>query len=467
MYKVFADNTLIYDSNIDDYKIAKGTITLEINRSGSFVFSIYPDHFFYDNFIRLKTVITVYKDNKIVFRGRVLNDVIDYWNNKTLTCEGELGFFNDSIIRPFEFSGTPKELFTKFISEHNSQVDSFKRFNIGDVTVEDPNDYIARSNSEYETTSSNMNSRLIEDSLGGYFFITHGDGTDPIPTIHYLANFYSLSKQTIEFGSNLRDYTKTTNAGDIATAIIPLGAPVEDEDSETEDPRLTIVDVNDGVDYVYDESAVFLRGWVTKPIIWEDVTDAENLKKKAQEYLKSVIEQNVTIELKAIDLHLFDKTIESFNIGDYIRVISRPHKFDETLLCNHMELDLLHPENDSLTLGHSFSSFTDRMGKISTPLMNVISMQSKISTVNNRIIAVNQNLSITDKTANDALNNSTLVGEQLNTVAGDITVVAGEVTNNARNIATHDEAIKDIYAKLIEAGIIPEETDETEETGVE
>ena len=116
MYKIYADDTLIYDSTLEDYKIGKGQITLETNKSGSFVFSIYPDHFYYDNFIRLKTVITVYKSGKIVFRGRILNDVTDYWNNKTITCEGELGFLQDSIIRPFSFTGTPESLFKKFIS---------------------------------------------------------------------------------------------------------------------------------------------------------------------------------------------------------------------------------------------------------------------------------------------------------------------------------------------------------------
>ena len=66
MYKIFADDTLIYDSTLEDYKIGKGLITLETNKSGSFTFSLYPDHFYYDKFIKLKTVITVYKSNKIV-----------------------------------------------------------------------------------------------------------------------------------------------------------------------------------------------------------------------------------------------------------------------------------------------------------------------------------------------------------------------------------------------------------------
>ena len=144
MYKIYADETLIYDSTVEDYKIGNGQISLETGKSGSFVFSLYPDHFYYDRFVKLKTVITVYKSGRIVFRGRVLNDITDYYNRKELTCEGELGFLQDSIIRPFEYTGDHKPLFKKFINEHNAMVDDFKQFKIGKITVEDENDFIAK-----------------------------------------------------------------------------------------------------------------------------------------------------------------------------------------------------------------------------------------------------------------------------------------------------------------------------------
>ena len=360
MYKIYADNHLIYDSTIEDYKISKGSITLETNKSGSFTFSLYPDHFYYDKFVRLKTIITVYKSGKIVFRGRILNDVTDYWNNKVITCEGELGFLQDSIIRPFEFSGTPADLFKKFIEEHNSQVDDFKKFNIGEVTVIDTNDYIARSNSNYESALSNLNSRLIGETLGGYFYITHGaDGTDPTPTINYLADFTNVSSQKIEFGTNLKKYTKTVNADSIATAIIPLGAEIDDGNSDTENKKLNIASINNGIDYVFEPSAVAMYGWIFAVVEWDDVTTAEALKKKAEDYLQESINQNITIELNAIDLHLLDSSIESFKIGDYIQVASEPHNFDATLLCNKQTINLLKPDNDSVTLGYTKSSFTE------------------------------------------------------------------------------------------------------------
>ena len=375
MYKIFADDTLIYDSTVEDFKIGKGSITLEVNKSGSFSFSLYPDHFYYDNFVKLKTVITVYKSGKIVFRGRILNDVTDYRNIKSITCEGELGFLQDSIIRPFAFSGSPRNLLTKLITEHNAQVDDFKRFKIGVIEVEDNNDYIERSNEKYESTLTNISGRLLESALGGYIYITHGeDGTETIPTINYVTVINKISSQTIEFGLNLKDYTKTAKAEDIATAIIPFGAEVEIETESgdetesgsetTEKVRLTIADVNNGSDYVYSETGVAMYGWIFKTVEWNDVTDANNLKKKAEAYLDTVINQNITIELTAIDLHLLDPTIESINVCEFVKAVSTPHNFDATLLCNKQTIDILKPDNDSYVLGYTKSSFTESNSRI-------------------------------------------------------------------------------------------------------
>lgn len=378
MYAIYADGALIYDSTLEDYKIGSGEITLELDKSGSFVFSIYPDHPHYGDFVKLKTVVTVKKSGRIVFRGRVLDDATDYWNVKTLTCEGELSFLQDSIARPYSFKGTPADLFRQFIELHNSQVDEFKRFKVGAVTVVDPNDTIARENSGYETVLSNMTSRLLEDATGGHFLITHGDdGSDEIPTIHYLADFTKVATQPIEFGSNLRDYTKTVKAEELATAIIPLGATVDDKKSDTEDPKLTIAKVNDGVDYVYSPEAVAQYGWIFKVVEWEDVTDAENLKAKAEAYLASVTSQTITLELTAIDLSLLDRSIESYGVCEYVPVYSEPHNFDGLLLCNKQTMNLLNPASDSVVLGQTFKTFTEQTARNVAHISNTVNQFKK------------------------------------------------------------------------------------------
>ena len=214
--------------------------------------------------------------------------------------------------------------------------------------------YVNRSSTEYGTTLATMTGALADSSLGGYFYVTHGDdGTDPIPTLHYVADFPKKSSQTIEFGSNLRDYVKTLKAEDVATAIIPLGTT-----NSTEGYRLTIEDVNNGRDYIYDEAAVALYGWVFKTVIWEDVTLANNLLTKAQEYLEAVVNQSLTIELNAIDLHLLNRSIESFEVCSYVPVVSPPHNLDTVLLCNRQTMSLLKPETDSIELGVHIVPFT-------------------------------------------------------------------------------------------------------------
>lgn len=421
MYKIYADDTLIYDSTIEDYKIGKGLITPEVGKSGSFVFSLYPEHPYYDALVKLKTVITVYKRGKIVFRGRMLNDATDHWNNKVFTCEGELGFLQDSIVRPFVFQGSPEEFLIKKIEDHNAQVDEFKRFKIGKITVVDSNDYIYRSSSLYETTLKSITSRLPGSDLGGNFYITHGeDGRDPIPTINYIADFVKTSSQTIEFGQNLTKYAKKAKGEEIATAIIPLGATIDDGNEETEDKRVTIASVNDGIDYVYSEEGVALYGWIFKVVEWKDVTLPKNLKAKAEAYLKDVVKQNITIEISAVDLSLIDESIESLSCCEYIRVLSTPHNFDAVLLCNKQTINLLDPSKDSYVLGYNYSTFIEKTNNIAPTVTKIIdqnydNVEQKIKVVDGKVVEIQQNIYYPDTTEIDGskIHENSVTSEQV------------------------------------------------------
>lgn len=381
MYKIFCDDTLIYDSTLDDYVISKGQITKEVNKSGSFVFTIYSSHAYYNLIQKMKSIITVYKGNDLIFRGRVIKDVIGFYKDKTFTCEGELGFLLDSIQRPYTFTGTPEELLTLFIESHNSQVEPSKRFTVGTVTIS--TDIIERANEDYETSSDNLQTKLL-DSLGGYIFIT--EDTSGNRVINWYEESPYRSGQIIEFGENLLSFTRTNQAKDIATAIIPLGEEIENE-TTGEKTRLTIAGVNNGVDYVYNSDAVALYGWIYKTEIWDDITLASNLKTKAEAFLAEKIKQSITIELSAIDLSLMDKSIDSFRLGDYIQIISAPHGLDDTYLLEKQTIDLLKPTNDKITLGFSYLSFTDSNTKANTDLVKTVETIQKNYAVNTVIIS--------------------------------------------------------------------------------
>ena len=383
MYAILADEELIYDDRLDDNTIGKGSVSLEVNKSGSCTFSLYPDHDYYDRLKDRTTYITVERDDRLIYRGRVLKHSDSFYRERTFTCEGELSFLLDSIIRPYNFTGTPAALFRQIITAHNSQVEEAKRFTIGTITVTDPNNYINRKNSAYESALENIKTRLLE-THGGYIIFTEGPNNTRV--INWLSELTYLNGQTIEFGENLLDFVKEVNTEDIVTALIPLGARLETSDPDFEQ-RLTSESVTSGhVDYVYDQTAVNKYGWVFASETWDDVTVASNLLNKGRARLNELVNPYTTIELSAADLSAMDKDIEAFNYGDYVRVVSAPHNLNAAYLLSKQTIDLLHGENNRITLGYTYQTLTDKTitGSALNKMLNAqISDLSAISNIIN------------------------------------------------------------------------------------
>lgn len=354
MYKVYCDSYLLYDGLREDLKIYDAKLETELNKVGSFTFTIYQTHPQFERLKKLKSIITVERNGKRIFRGRILNDTSGFYNQKDVSCEGELAFLLDSIQRPYEFTGTPQALFTQLINNHNSQVEESHKFKVGSITVTDPNDYINRSDTQYLNTWDSINKKLIE-TLGGYLMVRYEE--DGI-YIDYLAELNTLVNQTIEFGKNMIDYERVIQGEDIATAIIPLGAKTTDE--EGVESRLTIESVNGGLDYVYDQDAVEAYGWIFRTVTWDDVTIASNLLTKANQELVDAVKLTSSITLNAVDISSKSKNIGEFVLGSQIKVKSKPHNLDDYFVISKLSLDILNPANDKLTLGSTFKTLTEQ-----------------------------------------------------------------------------------------------------------
>lgn len=117
---------------------------------------------------------------------------------------------------------------------------------------------------------------------------------------------------------------------------------------------MTVKNVNNGLDYVQDDSAIALFGVIEKTVIFEDVTIADNLLKKGQEKLEDYINKSVSIELSASDLHNLDVNIDAFHIGDNVRVVSKPHGLDRYFLLSKLHLTLDSISSCTMTLRSNF-----------------------------------------------------------------------------------------------------------------
>ena len=379
-YRIYADQFLLHDDSLEDFKVLSPKLALEVNKTGSFSFSIYPEHIHYSKITKIKTIITVYQDDSLLFRGRVLNEDIGFHNERQVVCEGQLAFLLDSVQRPYDFTGSIADYLALLINNHNTQVEAAKRFTLGNITVTDPNDYIVRSNIDHVNTWEEINKKLI-DLLGGYLQVRYENNTF---YLDYLRDFVKISNQTVEFGSNLIDLKKIRKGESIATALIPLGAKLKNDEGQDTDNRLTIEAVNGGVDYIYSQDAVDQYGWIFASAVWEDVTEASNLLTKAQAHLAQLVNAVDMVELSAADLAKIDATINSFNIGTYVRVVSKPHGIDQLMLVSKLDIDLLNPAGNRLTLGGTvygvtavLQGFSDDKGMIYQAIDSVVQNANK------------------------------------------------------------------------------------------
>ena len=361
MFRIYSDSHLLHHDNLENLRVYSPSVELELNKTGSFSFTVFTDHPRLSFIQKMKSIIQVWQDDYLLFRGRVLDEEVGWHNERTFICEGELAFLLDTIQRPYDFTGSIPDFLGMLLSNHNAQTDQYKQFTLGNVTVTDPNDYIVRSDIDYVTTWDVINKKLI-DELGGFLQVRHEDGVN---YLDYLIDSTLLAPQKITFGKNLLDLKRSRKGEDLATVIIPLGAKVKDEEGKDTEKRLTINSVNGDVDFVQDSDAIAQFGIIVKTVIFEDVTDPENLKTKGLAHLAEVVNQWESIELTAADLATVDKDIASFHIGTQVQVDSNPHGLNQRFLVRKLSLKLFDPVANKMTLGKVMASFSEGVKDIS------------------------------------------------------------------------------------------------------
>lgn len=380
MYRVYCNDSPLYDLRDEDLVLISPTVKIGENTAGSFEFSILPKHPHYEEVNELTSVITAYDGDEEIFCGRVVEITKDLYNRKKVICEGELAYFNDSIQRPAKYQGlTVRGYLETLVNIHNQQVKNQgidKTFKVGAVTVQDKNDYVYKY-TNWESTLEVIKTDLL-NTYGGYLRIRKENG---VRYIDYLADYPNTNTQVIEFGSNLLDFTHDMVASDIVTAVIPLGARLEDvTEVEGLDAYLTIKDVNSGVDYVYSQEAVKSYGWIFKTVKWDDVHVADNLLRKGKEYLSDIQFAQITLTVSAVDLHMLHVDMERIKVLDEIRVTSSPNGLDRFFPVSEMTIYLDKPSNNKLTLGTSYSK-TSLSTKTES---NMTSIKDKIDSLPNK-----------------------------------------------------------------------------------
>lgn len=344
-YRITINGDPFCSSEFEHSAVLNPKVVLEVNKSGSLTFTMMPDHPFYNSIEFRQSLFDVYQDDELIFEGVPVSETTDFWNRKTVTCEGELTFLNDTIQRQAVYQNqTVQSLLSSYLSIHNAQADATKQFTVGSVTVNGGNTIYRYTN--YQSTMQELQEDLIEN-FGGYFRIRHSGG---VRYLDYLDSSPHNSSQTIRIGKNLVDFSRNLSSLDICTVLIPLGAKTGNQLIDGLDERLDIKSVNGNLDYLVGTAQAYY-GNIWKTQVWDDVTTAAALKSKGQDYLDDAQWANLVISATAFDLGLATEDVEQFHVLDMIKVVSEPHGIDRYFMLTKLEMDLDHPASTKITLG--------------------------------------------------------------------------------------------------------------------
>lgn len=251
MYSLYLSNktengveeTLIYDARVPDKSLALISPSLEVEsgNAGSLDFTMPPNHLGYNLVDKMRTEVIFKQNDKEMWRGRVLNTDTDFYNQMKVECEGELAYLNDTYQPQKEYDDTTLRQFLEgVISIHNQKVSDTngnpvgpidKRFKIGAVYVEDVGSASVNEmfrKTDYDTTLQCLKS--VASTYKAYFVIrkTVEYGV-VVRYLDFVKDFVDTCSQSINFGENLLDYSKSFTMEDLCTVAMPIGAKMEDK----------------------------------------------------------------------------------------------------------------------------------------------------------------------------------------------------------------------------------------------
>ena len=386
-YRIWAAGTLLYDSyvSLPQYSVLEPKCKRERGKAGTVSFGLVPTHPLYNSLNRLTTEIVVNEDEKEIFRGRVYEIETDIWRQKNVTCEGDLSYLVDSLQPPdrhdkkneddvtsttpnpwgddsktttktytyIEQEGTKETVanhLRRLINTHNNQVDTWKRFTVGNIAIDEADTEVTFDASNYRETMNAIDSDII-NYYGGYL------KTRRVGNATYLdyvkENSGATASQTINFGKNMIEMSESLTSDEIFTVLVPIG-----------DDNLTIASVNNNSVEIQNAQGVAKYGKIYKTESFSGVDSAAKLKSLAEKYMtKNYKADPVKFSITALDLKNLGVNVDPFDIGYKIHVFSPPHGIDRTLECLSIEVSMDAPEKTTFEIGDPDTTLSERYKK--------------------------------------------------------------------------------------------------------
>lgn len=339
------------------HKLSSGSLVKGINTIDTFTFSILPSNHGFNVLHDFTTLVEIFNTNKnrYEFYGRVLCSTPAMSESglitKDVTCESFFGFLCDSQ-QPYvkEKNWTVRGLLKHLLDVHNSQMEDYKHFQIGEVTVTDPNDnlYVGI---QRKNTWDTMKETLL-DKLGGELRFRVVDG---VIYLDYLVQIGEHKTTEIALSRNMKAITKEQDPSAYVTRLIPLGAKI----SENSEERLDITSVNNGKNYIDDTQAISEYGLHVGYVEFDDVTNPTNLLNKGRAWLKDNNKVLIKYSITALDLSLLGLDMDDFEVHNFHPVKNKLLDIDDTARIIKKNINICEETKSTIEIGENFKTLSD------------------------------------------------------------------------------------------------------------
>lgn len=359
MYRIYADDILIYDDTSPDpaHRAVSPKLTLKAGAAGSLTMTLTKDNAGYGSVRRMGTTIRVERDRVPIWIGRPLTERRDMWGSREMVCEGAMAFLNDTMYRySYAFGEAANVVFGQIIDTHNASMalpEPWLSRLIDTGTVEVTDTYVlpAHKDTAWKTLADMIG------KMGGILrmrYVNLGTSSSPIwrPTLDWLRDFPAAQPyaQTLEFGTNLLDFVRNWDMSDFSTFVYVEGAEIPDSFAQH---------YNSDWCYLADEPSPYsLYGRIEKWLDRPDLTSNNDCFDAAIAYLRTQQFGTMTLDVTALDLHILNPGIKPFDLLDRVRVISRPHGLDAWYVVTGIDIQMDDPGNTKYELEPATVEYT-------------------------------------------------------------------------------------------------------------
>ena len=452
MYQIYADQYLLWSSNLGDreFHIGSPKWKQEMGKVHTLSFTIPPTHPAYGALQRMKTIIWMKKDDEVVFRGRILDWETDMRKNKKVTCEDSLAYLNDTWID--ELSETEESItsfFIRCIQRHNEMCSQERILEMGTIDIEERNDTKKFKIDSPSNIMDTITSTLV-DKYGGFLKVRY---TGERTYIDWVEDYDIECDQTIEFGKNLIDLTDKVSGDDIFSILIPTGKDdltIKDTITSGTETLSTGVEIETvaGEPYIKIPDAIDKYGWIYRIESDTEDEDGDAVYESGKEFIENnYLAYPSTLTIKAIDMHMMGVETDALKLGAKVRIVSEPHDLDMDYQLKSIDEDLQHPENTSYDFGDPDAESVNTTS--SSTASNIASKTSSaVATVVQGINLVNSRIDMTNSSI--AMINSTI-----SMINGYLEVINSSVSVISSSIAIVDSKIEAVESsiRLVESTI--------------